>query len=81
MRNLHSDSEPARVDNQLAGDGAQHTEGLANRLLTAREVARFVGCHEEDLVNGKENLWLFGRSAGTWAVARALAVTIPGTST
>src|SRR5262249_21899283 len=47
MRNLHSDSEPIRVDNQLAGDRAQNVEGLLNRLLTAREVARFVGCHEE----------------------------------
>jgi hypothetical protein len=47
MRNLHSDSEPIRVDNQLAGDPAQNVEGLPNRLLTAREVARFVGCHEE----------------------------------
>ena len=96
------------------------SEGLPNRLLTAREVARFVGCHEETvrraywrgllrsqrfgvrgrrfhpddvldwiqsrrtdegLVNGKEHVWLFGRSAGTWAVAQALDVTIPGTST
>jgi excisionase family DNA binding protein len=48
MRNLHSDSELVRVDNQLiADDGARHAEGLPNRLLTAREVARFVGCHEE----------------------------------
>jgi excisionase family DNA binding protein len=47
MRNLHSDSELVRIDNDLAGDGARHAEGLPNRLLTAREVARFVGCHEE----------------------------------
>jgi hypothetical protein len=46
-RNLHADSELVRVDNQLAGDGIRHAEGLPNRLLTAREVARFVGCHEE----------------------------------
>ena len=46
MRNLHSDSEPVRVDNQLAGDHA-HRESLSNRLLTARGVARLVGCHEE----------------------------------
>ena len=45
MRNLHSDSEA--VDNQLAGDRTHNVEGLPNRLLTAREVARFVGCHEE----------------------------------
>jgi excisionase family DNA binding protein len=47
MRNLHSDSELVRVDNDRAGDGARHAEGLPNRLLTARAVARFVGCHEE----------------------------------
>ena len=47
MRNLHSDPEPVRVDNQLAGDGTHKVEGLPIRLLTAREVARFVGCHEE----------------------------------
>jgi hypothetical protein len=47
MRNLHSDSELVRVDNDRAGDGARHAEGLPNRLLTARVVARFVGCHEE----------------------------------
>jgi hypothetical protein len=119
MRNVHSDSEPGGTDNQLAGDHAQNVEGLPNRLLTAREVARFVGCPEETirraywrglllaalrrqrkevsprrrprldrsrrtnegLVNGKEHLWLFGKSAGTWAVARALDVTIRGTST
>ena len=48
MRNLHSDLEPVQVAHQLAGDdGARRAEGLPNRLLTAREVARFVGCHEE----------------------------------
>jgi excisionase family DNA binding protein len=41
MRDMHSDSEPVRVDNQ-GGD-----DGLPNRLLTVCEVARFVGCHEE----------------------------------
>jgi excisionase family DNA binding protein len=41
MRNVYSDSEPVRVDNQGRDDG------LPNRLLTAFEVARFVGCHEE----------------------------------
>ena len=48
MRNLYSDSEPARVDHPLADGAAPHeSEGLPNRLLTAREVATFVGCHEE----------------------------------
>ena len=48
MRNLLSDSEPVRVDNQSRRRRrATTSEGLPNRLLTAREVARFVGCHEE----------------------------------
>jgi excisionase family DNA binding protein len=46
MRNVYSESEPVRVDNQLT-DPTQDTEGLPNRLLTAREVAKYVGCHEE----------------------------------
>jgi excisionase family DNA binding protein len=47
MRNVYSDSEPVRVDNQLAGGRRQDLDGLPNRLLTALEVAEFVGCHEE----------------------------------
>jgi hypothetical protein len=46
MRNLHSESEPVRVDNRVAGEAVRELEGLPNRLLTALEVA-FVGCHEE----------------------------------
>ena len=47
MRNVYSESETARVDNEVAGSAAPHLEGLPNRLLTALEVAKFVGCHEE----------------------------------
>ena len=47
MRNLHSESEPVRVDNHLIGGSAPDLEGLPNRLLTALEVAAFVGCHQE----------------------------------
>ena len=47
MRNAYSDSEPVRVDNQLTDGPSQDVEGLPNRLLTAREVAKYVGCHEE----------------------------------
>lgn len=48
MRNVYSEPEPVRVDNQVGGGGAPDLlEGLPNRLLTAREVAKFVGCHEE----------------------------------
>jgi hypothetical protein len=48
MRNLYSDSEPTEVHNQGADGLSLHqSQGLPNRLLTAREVAKFVGCHEE----------------------------------
>ena len=47
MRNAHSESEPIRVDNQLTDGPTQGIEGLSNRLLTALEVAKYVGCHEE----------------------------------
>jgi excisionase family DNA binding protein len=49
MRNdVHSDTEHVRVDHKIAQtDSPQDLEGLPNRLLTAFEVARFVGCHEE----------------------------------
>ena len=47
MRNLYSESEPARVNNQLADAPTQDVQGLPNRLLTAGEVARFACCHEE----------------------------------
>jgi excisionase family DNA binding protein len=47
MRNLYSDLDAAWIDNQLADGATQEVECLPNRLLTAREVAKFVGCHEE----------------------------------
>lgn len=47
MRNLYPDSEPVRVDNQRDGAPPADLEGLPNRLLTACEVAEFIGCHEE----------------------------------
>jgi len=48
MGNLHEDSGAVRVDNQIAGGNrAQERQGLPNRLLTAFEVASFIGCHEE----------------------------------
>jgi excisionase family DNA binding protein len=47
MRNLCSDSKAVRIDNQLADSATQEIGSLPNRLLTAREVAKFVGCHEE----------------------------------
>jgi excisionase family DNA binding protein len=48
MRNLYSYSEPVGVENRVAEEAAAYeSEGLPNRLLNAREVAKFVGCHEE----------------------------------
>ena len=48
MRNSYSYPELAEVDNRVAEEAAAYeSEGLPNRLLNAREVARFVGCHEE----------------------------------
>jgi excisionase family DNA binding protein len=46
-RTVYSDPEPIHVDRHLAGEQVAALEGLPNRLLTAFEVAEFVGCHEE----------------------------------
>jgi len=46
MRHLHVGSEDGRVDNLALGNIEQR-QGLPNRLLTAFEVASFIGCHEE----------------------------------
>lgn len=48
-KTLYSESEPLQSDNQLHGDAVGGFEGLPNRLLTALEVAEFVGCHEESV--------------------------------
>ena len=48
LRNEYSYPEPDGVENRVAEEAAAYeSEGLPNRLLNAREVARFVGCHEE----------------------------------
>ncbi len=46
MRHLHVGSDDGRVDNHLVSSNEQR-QGLPNRLLTAFEVASFIGCHEE----------------------------------
>ncbi len=46
-RSVYSDPEAIQVDNQVVGDHVAALDGLPNRLLTAFEVAEFVGCHEE----------------------------------
>jgi excisionase family DNA binding protein len=47
MRHQHVHTDANRVDNHLVTtqDGERH--GLPKRLLTAFEVAAFIGCHEE----------------------------------
>jgi hypothetical protein len=40
-------SETIQVDNHVAGESVAELESLPKRLLTAFEVAEFVGCHEE----------------------------------
>ena len=42
---IHTDS--IRVDNHLATTQDEARHGLPGRLLTAFEVAAFIGCHEE----------------------------------
>ena len=45
-KNPYLDQEHVRDDDQI-GTTSPATSGLPNRLLTAFEVAEFVGCHEE----------------------------------
>jgi excisionase family DNA binding protein len=47
MRHLYAGSEEARVHHELVGNQEQQRQRLPNRLLTAVEVASFIGCHEE----------------------------------
>jgi excisionase family DNA binding protein len=46
-KNTFADSEHTQSHHQFADSAAADGEGLPNRLLTAYEVADFVGCHEE----------------------------------
>jgi excisionase family DNA binding protein len=46
-KNVYSDSEHTRSNTPIVGEVAAAHGGLPNRLLTAFEVAEFVGCHEE----------------------------------
>ena len=45
-KELYGDQEHTRDEGQVRETTAA-TDGLPNRLLTAFEVAEFVGCHEE----------------------------------
>jgi excisionase family DNA binding protein len=46
-KNLYIDQGLERDDADVADDAAPATGGLPNRLLTAFEVAEYIGCHEE----------------------------------
>jgi excisionase family DNA binding protein len=46
---LDSDLEPAQSDTQVSVEASPVDGGLPNRLMTAFEVAEFVGCHEETI--------------------------------
>jgi excisionase family DNA binding protein len=46
-KSLYPHSDQSRTDSQLALGTASEVGTLPNRLLTAFEVAEFVGCHEE----------------------------------
>ena len=44
---LYADQNPLRDDDELSDDGDSGNAGLPNRLLTAFEACRRIGCHEE----------------------------------
>ena len=46
-RNSYSESEHTGGGTRLPADGPPANNGLPGRLMTAFEVAEFVGCHEE----------------------------------
>ena len=48
-RNTYSDSEHTPEHSQLPAAGSTTAGELPNRLLTAFEVAEFIGCHEETI--------------------------------
>jgi excisionase family DNA binding protein len=48
-KNAYSDSEHTPADAQLPGNAGLAHDRLPNRLMTAFEVAEFVGCHEETI--------------------------------
>jgi excisionase family DNA binding protein len=46
-KHMYIDEEPIRDDSDAGEADATTTGGLPNRLLTAFEVAEYIGCHEE----------------------------------
>ena len=48
-KNVYSESEHTASNAQLSADVSAANGGLPNQLMTAIEVAKFVGCHEESV--------------------------------
>jgi excisionase family DNA binding protein len=46
-KDICTDGERVRDDGEFSEDAGPATGGLPNRLLTAFEVAEYIGCHEE----------------------------------
>ena len=46
-KNVYAGSEQAYENSQPSAVGTSTADPLPNRLLTAMEVAAFIGCHEE----------------------------------
>ena len=46
-KHAYPDSVDTATDAQFVADGTTAATGLPNRLMTAFEVAEFIGCHEE----------------------------------
>ena len=46
-KHVHDDSTDTHADAHVAVDAGSSTSDLPNRLMTAFEVAEFIGCHEE----------------------------------
>ncbi len=46
-KHLYAEEEPVREAHDAGEDDAGATAGVPNRLLTAFEVAEYIGCHEE----------------------------------
>jgi len=46
-KDMHTGEERVRDDGEFMEEACPATGGLPNRLLTAFEVAEYIGCHEE----------------------------------
>src|SRR5262249_31174314 len=61
-KHAYSDPVDTATDADLDDDGSTPNGGLPNRLMTAFEVAEFVGCHEETV----RRAYLRGLLASQW---------------